>query len=243
MNYPIDNIGWPPVVYNPQVSIYISQKFGGKWYLTADAVYNGKLWPKGTEFNSIFGFIGHNGLDIATPKGTWIRACMDGYIVEQTKKETGYGNRLCILSRQAGLNILWIYGHADDFATSLQLDWNFFERGYPVKGGDVIAYVGSSGFATGPHLHLGMYFYNDNGTTLNANNGYGGAIDPLPYLQRSKIMSNAKLVKNGQEWGFYLPATNEQAMIDKALNLGYSLPTVNEGKTIDWANLKPDITV
>ncbi len=56
-------------------------------------------------------------------------------------------------------------------------------------------------------------------------------------------MSNVKLVKNGSEYGFFLPATNEQAMIDKANNFGYALPTINNGSQVDWANVKPDITL
>lgn len=57
-----------------------------------------------------------------------------------------------------------------------------------------------------------------------------------------KNMSNVKLVKNGGEYGFYLPATNEQSMIDKANNFGYPLPVVN-GTAVDWPNVKPDITI
>lgn len=58
-----------------------------------------------------------------------------------------------------------------------------------------------------------------------------------------KKMSNVKLVKNGTEYGFFLPATNEQAMIDKANNFGYALPTINNGGNVDWGNVKPDITI
>lgn len=56
-------------------------------------------------------------------------------------------------------------------------------------------------------------------------------------------MSNVKLVKNGSEYGYYLPATNEQAMIDKANNFGYALPTINNGSQVDWNNIKVDIMV
>jgi len=56
-------------------------------------------------------------------------------------------------------------------------------------------------------------------------------------------MTNAKLVKNNAEYGFYLPATTEEAMIDKALNLGYPLPTKDNGTKVDWDNVKPDIEI
>lgn len=62
-------------------------------------------------------------------------------------------------------------------------------------------------------------------------------------LLTPRHMSNTLLVKKGSEYGFYLPATNEQAMIDKALNTGYPLATINNGQNIDWPNVVPDIVV
>lgn len=56
-------------------------------------------------------------------------------------------------------------------------------------------------------------------------------------------MTNVKLVRNGQEWGFLVPATTEEALIDKALNYGYILPTLEDGKNIDWPNIRPDIII
>jgi hypothetical protein len=58
-----------------------------------------------------------------------------------------------------------------------------------------------------------------------------------------KPMSNVKLVKNGNEYAFYVPATGEAALIDKALNFGYPLPTKNDGKEVDWPNVRPDYTL
>lgn len=56
-----------------------------------------------------------------------------------------------------------------------------------------------------------------------------------------KLMTNARLVKNGNEWGFYVPATNDATLIDKSLNLGYPLPTLNNGTEVDWMNVKQDL--
>lgn len=57
------------------------------------------------------------------------------------------------------------------------------------------------------------------------------------------IMTNAKLVNNKGEWGFFIPATQESTLIDKALNFGYPLPTKVNGTQVDWENTKADITV
>ncbi len=76
---------------------------------------------------------------------------------------------------------------------------------------------------------------------------YAKLIKPLAYpiinLYLLTFMSNTLLVKKGNEYGFYLPATSEAALIDKALNTGYALPTLNNGANVDFTNLKPDIII
>lgn len=205
LKYPIDNVGSEPLYYNPQVSIYVSQNFNGHWYLKTPTVYNGKLWPKGTEFNSIFGLLGHNGRDIAAPAGTPYKWPFDetGYIIEQTKKETGYGYRLCVRFERDNRNFIWLAGHSQEFITKdlsgkvLELDWNFNCKDYPVKTGQILGLVGSTGFSTGAHLHEGAYEYNSVGNKLNENNGFGGAIDPATlYTMPNKLIETQEL--NGE---------------------------------------------
>lgn len=63
-----------------------------------------------------------------------------------------------------------------------------------------------------------------------------------------KLMTNTYLVqlnkKDGtKEFAYALPATDEGAMIDKALNTGYPLPTLNNGKNVDWPNVQPRFVV
>lgn len=69
----------------------------------------------------------------------------------------------------------------------------------------------------------------------------------ITYLYKAVLtvkgsMSNVKLVKNGKEFGYYLPANSEGALIDKADNFGYPLPKTPEGK-VDWAKVKPEIII
>ena len=52
--------------------------------------------------------------------------------------------------------------------------------GQAFKEGDVLAYSDNTGMSTGPHLHFGLY-----PAAVDRENGYGGAIDPLPALQIS----------------------------------------------------------
>lgn len=77
-----------------------------------------------------------------------------------------------------------------------------------------------------------------------------GAFSELNYSNIDKSltessMTNVKLVKRGNEYGFYIPATTGETLIDKALNFGYHLPTkVEAGKTVvDWDKVQPDFSL
>lgn len=94
----------------------------------------------------------HKGVDYAAPTGTPIKAAGDGKIIFRGVKG-GYGNTIIL---QHGGNITTLYGHMSRFAKS--------RNGSRVRQGEVIGYVGSSGLATGPHLH---YEYRLNGTHMN----------------------------------------------------------------------------
>ena len=84
----------------------------------------------------------HTGVDFAAPKGTRIWATADG-VVETAGVKGGYGN--CIEVRHSG-GVTTLYGHLSGFAQNVK-------RGSRVKQGDVIGFVGATGYATGPHLH------------------------------------------------------------------------------------------
>jgi murein DD-endopeptidase MepM/ murein hydrolase activator NlpD len=84
----------------------------------------------------------HTGVDFAAPMGTPIRASADG-VVDVAGPSGGYGN-LVVLKHWSGYSTA--YGHMSRFAVGMH-------RGVRVKQGDVIGYVGATGWATGPHLH------------------------------------------------------------------------------------------
>ncbi len=84
----------------------------------------------------------HKGVDYAAPIGTRVKATGDG-VVETIGKQGGYGN-LVILRHQGKFSTA--YGHLSGFASGLR-------KGARVSQGDVIGYVGQTGWATGPHLH------------------------------------------------------------------------------------------
>jgi len=84
----------------------------------------------------------HRGVDYAAPTGTPIRASGDGRIVYRGSRG-GYGKTVII---QHGQQYRTLYAHMNGFARSTG-------EGSRVRQGQVIGYVGSTGMATGPHLH------------------------------------------------------------------------------------------
>jgi murein DD-endopeptidase MepM/ murein hydrolase activator NlpD len=95
----------------------------------------------------------HKGIDYAAPIGTPVRAAGDGRI-SYAGLMGGYGN---VVQIQHSRSIMTVYGHLSRFASGTHV-------GAHVSQGTVIAYVGMTGLATGPHLH---YEYRVNGVFKN----------------------------------------------------------------------------
>lgn len=95
----------------------------------------------------------HQGVDYAAPTGTEVHSAGDGTVAFVGVMK-GYGNTVIIDHRQ-GYSTL--YAHLDGFAPSLT-------AGQTIKQDDVIAFVGQTGWATGPHLH---YEFRINGRHQN----------------------------------------------------------------------------
>ncbi len=85
---------------------------------------------------------GHMGTDYAAPIGTPVHAAGDGRVGFEGVRG-GYGNAI-MLTHGGGVSTL--YGHLSRFARNVH-------AGSHVLQGEIIAYVGMTGLATGPHLH------------------------------------------------------------------------------------------
>ncbi|MGB0749643.1 MAG: M23 family metallopeptidase [Magnetospiraceae bacterium] len=86
----------------------------------------------------------HNGVDVAAPEGTPIRAPADG-IVALVNPDMFYTGKTMILDHGQGLTT--VYAHMS------RID---VKEGDIVRQGDILGAVGATGRATGPHLHWGM---------------------------------------------------------------------------------------
>jgi murein DD-endopeptidase MepM/ murein hydrolase activator NlpD len=124
------------------------------------------MWPLVGQITSPFGARWggfHNGLDIAAPKYTPIRAASSGQIVTVGRPYVAYGDTAVVVIIAHGYNFSTLYGHLDD------LKWPPVRVGQFVAAGTIIGYVGMTGWTTGPHCHFM--------TIVN-----GKAVDPRPYL-------------------------------------------------------------
>jgi murein DD-endopeptidase MepM/ murein hydrolase activator NlpD len=108
----------------------------------------------------------HEGIDFAADAGTPVMAAGDG-VVARREWSGGYGN---LIELRHANGIVTRYGHLRGFATGL-------EPGRRVSQGEVIGYVGSTGLATGPHLH---YEFRVNGVSRDPHSADLGTGEPVP---------------------------------------------------------------
>jgi murein DD-endopeptidase MepM/ murein hydrolase activator NlpD len=146
-----------------------------------------------------FDLAGHNGIDCVAPHGTPMYAVQSGTVMEMKDTPDAFGKHLrFITASKNGVCNQWTYAHCDKI---------FVKQGDKIKEGDLIAHMGNTGFVVsgatpywevnpfaGTHLHLGLrkvkrsskgWSYpgsNIKIEVLNYDNGYKGAIDPLPEL-------------------------------------------------------------
>jgi len=111
-------------------------------------------------------FRSHKGVDYAAKRGTPIRAAGDGKVIFKGKKG-GYGRVVII---QHGSKYTTLYAHLNSYNKNISV-------GKRVKQGQTIAYVGSSGLATGPHLH---YEFRVNGVHRNPQTVKLPSSQPVP---------------------------------------------------------------
>ena len=126
------------------VDYYDEQGNSAKKFLMRNPVKGGRYTSGfGTRRHPLLGITRmHTGVDWAAPAGTPIVAGADGTI-ERVGRQGGYGNYIRIRHTNG---FATAYGHMSRYADGL-------EPGMSVKQGQVIGYVGSTGFSTGPHCH------------------------------------------------------------------------------------------
>jgi murein DD-endopeptidase MepM/ murein hydrolase activator NlpD len=133
----------------------------------------------GARFHPIFkNWRAHTGVDFAAPKGTRVLAAADGTVVSAGVRG-GYGNAIEL---RHGGGVTTLYGHLSAFAAGVR-------SGSRVHQGEIIGYVGMTGWATGPHLHyeyrVGGIFYDPLRVALPK-------ADPVPARLRAQFQRVAQ---------------------------------------------------
>lgn len=126
-------------------------------------------WPAAGKISSGFGMREHprfgdrrmhTGIDITMPRGTPLHATADG-VVSFADRSSGNGNIVVI---EHGHGLTTVYAHNTR---------NTVKPGQTVKRGQVIAYSGSTGISTGPHVHYEVW-------------RNGASVNPAPFLEGKK---------------------------------------------------------
>ncbi len=122
----------------------------------------------------------HSGVDYAAPLGTPVVASASGTVIHKgwkgghpTPKGNTGGYGYTVMIRHAN-GYKTLYGHLSAFARNLYV-------GKKVEQGEVIGYVGSTGWSTGPHLHYTIYQHDKPIDPLKLNNVSGPPI-PQKYM-------------------------------------------------------------
>lgn len=102
----------------------------------------------------------HNGLDIAVPRGTPVKAMADGKVL-LSADNFFYAGNFIIIDHGLGLNSMYLH-----------LNESLVNEGQIVKKGDIIGKVGTTGRSTGPHLHWSVQWY---GKRIDPNSVFGFA--------------------------------------------------------------------
>ncbi|HEY6879921.1 MAG TPA: M23 family metallopeptidase [Polyangiales bacterium] len=129
--------------------------------------------------------IRHDGIDYAAPSGTPVRAAAAGTV--RTVGPRGVNGNLISIVHPHGYETF--YAHLSRFAPGLK-------PGSRVKQRQLIAYVGSTGRSTGPHLHFAL---KRNGALIDPNSQLNGP--GLPLAARELPDFNARVKSLGEELG------------------------------------------
>lgn len=114
----------------------------------------------------------HEALDILAPRGTPVLSASAGRVLKLHNSKDG---GLMVYAADASDRFVLMYGHLDHYADGLS-------DGVPLRQGEIIGYVGTTGDAPAntPHLHFAIAHPKDVKLWWT-----GDAIDPRPLLQRS----------------------------------------------------------
>ncbi|MDB5266066.1 MAG: putative zinc metalloprotease [Parcubacteria group bacterium] len=160
---------------DPVNNYCITQYFGNTPFATANAsIYNG---------------MGHDGVDIGMPIGTPVHAALSGVVLGTGNTDTAHNaagqqclsfGKWVMIKHANGLDTM--YAHLSEIDVA---------KGDALSTGDVLGYSGMTGYATGPHLHFGVYA--SAGVQILTLNQFRGAVTPCANATMPVAPNNAYL--------------------------------------------------
>jgi len=121
----------------------------------------------------------HLGVDYAAPTGTPVKAAGDGVIVAARKKK---GNGRYVQIRHTNREYETYYLHLSRYGKNIK-------EGTKVTQGQIIGYVGATGYATGPHLDFRV---KRNGKFVNPRKMKSPAAKPVPEMEKDDFLDDAR---------------------------------------------------
>lgn len=117
----------------------------------------------------------HTGVDLGAPMGTPVLAIGDGIVYDIKYSHTGYGNHVYIKHEVNGTTYYSLYAHMLDNSIMVMIN-------QPIKAGQRIGAVGSTGASTGYHLHLSL-------------------MTPLPYANEDNLIDPIFIIEGQNNGG------------------------------------------
>jgi len=145
-------LAWP---YSPTFAAHCQSLSGALGNVHCITQYFGNT-PFATANSSIYNGMGHDGIDIGMPIGTPVQAALSGTVLATGNTDqyhsptTGaqcYSFGKWVMIKHAN-GLATLYAHLSSVGVS---------AGQGVSTGTVVGYSGMTGYATGPHLHFGVY--------------------------------------------------------------------------------------
>lgn len=177
-----------PFLYRPVNPFIVTQTFGQNKAcidIATESKYiicDGLNPPAG--YKSLYSQMkGHNGLDLVAKRWQVVVASHDG-VISDVSTETERGLGVEIMSDDK----FFIQELGGMYARIKTRSWHMIalnvHKGDRVKAGQIIGYADSTGYSTGDHCHFELKPVDYHGNNLLQNNGFFGAINPLPYMRQ-----------------------------------------------------------
>jgi murein DD-endopeptidase MepM/ murein hydrolase activator NlpD len=131
------------------------------------------------DFYKQWGLTGHNGVDLMATTGFKCYAAHAGLVTFARVYDDG-----AVAIGGKPMQHIEITDYTGKYKTIyLHLEKILVKENQHVEAGDLIGLCDNTGkYTTGDHLHFGLKLTDENGNTINYDNGFSGAIDPTPYF-------------------------------------------------------------